>query len=270
MRSQTQRSFLFAFIASISLCGAIGIYCLLIGEFTSLVAKVLGTTATVAGASLLALASAVPWERKRWQPIGPLGMLAAAVWLTLVLCLIWVDRLNGEEVFIKTTLVATVIAIALPHAGLIGLARLRRDYGWVRIGNVASIVALAGLIIVAVVFEIDDEFMLRVIGALAILDVCTSVAIPILHRVSAIHEHDSIRTTTLEVSLTCPRCSKTHSLPVGHSPCPSCGLRIKIEIEEEHCEQCGYVLFGTDSAVCPECGKPIRRETTTQVDQTTT
>jgi len=260
MRSQTQRSFLFAFIASISLCGAIGVYCLLVGEFTSLVGQILGTTASVAGASLLALASAVPWERKRWQPIGPLGMLAAAVWLTLMLCLIWIDRFVNEEALVKATVVATVIAIALPHAGLIGLARLRREYDWVRMGNVASIALLAGLIICAVLFEIDDEFLLRVIGALAIVDVCTSVAIPILHRVSAIHEHDSIRTTTLEVSLTCPRCSKTHSLPIGRSACPSCGLRFKLEIEEEHCEQCGYVLFGIESPVCPECGKPIQRD----------
>jgi len=260
MRSQTQRSFLFAFIASISFCGAIGVYCLLIGEFTSLVGQILGSTATVAGASLLALASAVPWERKRWQPIGPLGMLAAAVWLTLILCLIWIDRFGSEEALIKSTVVATVIAIALPHIGLIGLARLRREYNWVRIGNIASIVVLAGLIISVVLFEFDDEFVFRIIGALAIVDVCTSVAIPILHRVSAIHKQDAVRTTELEVSLTCPRCSKTHSLPVGHSPCPSCGLRIKIEIEEEHCEQCGYVLYGTESAVCPECGKPICRD----------
>lgn len=260
MRSQTQRSFLFAFIASISSCGVIGIYCLLVGEFTSLVGQILASTASVAGASLLALASALPWERKRWQPIGPLGMLAAAIWLTLILCLIWIDRFPDEEWRVKATIILTVFAIALPHAGLIGLARLRREYGWVRIGNVASIALLAAMIILSVVFEINEDFWYRVIGALAILDVCSSVAIPILHRVSAINEHEAIRTTVLEVTLICPRCSTSHSATVGRSECPSCGLRIKLEIEEENCEHCGYVLYGIESAVCPECGKAIKRD----------
>ncbi len=260
MKSQTQRSFLFAFIASISLCGLIGIYCLLVGEFTDLVGRILGSTASVAAASLLALASAMPWERKRWQPIGPCGLLAAVLWLTLILCMVWIGWFEDHEALVKATAIATVVAIGLPHAGLIGLARLRREYGWVRIGTVASIVVLASLITIAVLFEIDDEYWFRVIGAIAILDVCGSIAVPILHRVSAIHEHEAIRTTTLEVSLTCPRCSTTHVVSVGRSKCPSCGLRFKFEIEEEHCEKCGYVLYGIESAVCPECGHPIRRE----------
>jgi len=82
----------------------------------------------------------------------------------------------------------------------------------------------------------------------------------IAHRVSAIRATEAVQTTALEADLTCPRCSKTHTVPVGRSKCPSCELAFRSEIDEEHCENCGYVLYGIDSAVCPECGQPIKRD----------
>ncbi len=97
MKSQTQRSLLFAFIGSISLCGLIGIYFLLIGELSDLAGRVLASTAAVGAASILGLGASIPWERKRWQPIGPVGMVASAVALALILCLIWINAIGAYE-----------------------------------------------------------------------------------------------------------------------------------------------------------------------------
>lgn len=259
MKSQTQKSLLFAFIASISLCGLVGIYCLLQGNMGSFEARILGSTAVIGAASILALAAAIPWERKRWQPIGPIGSVIVALTLIQSLCAIWINDYLMSEGLAKTLVVSCTLAVAFPHIGLLSLARLRRQYAWVRIGTIACIAGLAGVICALVLAEIEDEAMVRIIGTLAILDVCGTITVPILHRVSAVNTRESIQSAALEVLLTCPRCDKSGDRPVGRSACAHCGLVMNIEIEEAHCAQCGYVLFGTVSAACPECGAPIAR-----------
>ncbi len=257
MQSKTQRTFLLSFIISIASCGLVGIYCLLLGRLGPLEEKILGTTAAVGGASILGLAAAIPWERRRWHPIGPIAIGAIAVSLSMIIFTIWIDWYwSRHEWFFKSMSVVIITAVALPHIGLISLARLKRSYEWIRMATVAAISLLGGLIMFVIVTEIDPDFLFRLMGILGIGDVCGTIAVPILHRVSAIRTKEAIRTTELVLSLTCPRCSKTQMLAVGRPKCAGCGLQFSIAIEEEHCENCGYVLYGIDSAVCPECGAP--------------
>ena len=268
MKSQTQRSLLLAFIVSVAGCGALGIACLISGRLGEFEARVLGTTAAVGAASILGLASAIPYERRRWVPVGHLGMIAVALALVLVLLAIWelVD-LRSEE-FFDFMGVACVAAVALPHVGLLSLARLRREYTWVRIATVAAIAVLAVQIDATVVADIDDEGWFRLMGIVAIAVVCGTIAVPIFHRMSIIRSHQEIRTVDLALSLTCPRCGKTQTLPVGRQRCGGCGLNIRIEIEEEQCPKCGYPLYRLTSAACPECGTPIADSAVNARDQT--
>ena len=256
MRSQTQRALLFSFIASIAACGLVGIYCLLLGNMGWYSERILGTTSAIGAASILGLAAAVPWERRRWHPVGLLGLLAVAAALVLVIVAIW-STFRVWDDYYKVMFTACVLAVALPHIGLLSLARLRREYEWVRIAGVVVIALLAGQIIVSILAEIDDDVWFRGMGILAIMDVCATITVPILHRISAIRVHEAIRTVELALSLTCPRCAQTQKLPVGRSKCAGCGLKFSIEIEEEHCPTCGYALYKLESAVCPECGTPL-------------
>ncbi len=263
MKSQTQRGLLFGFIGSIACCGLLGIYCLVIGRMGSFEERVLGTTAAVGAASILGLASAIPWERRRWHPIGPIGVAAVAVSLILLLIAIWVDlswSWEAEERFYKMVATACVAGVAVPHVGLLSLARLRRQYGWVRRLTAVMIALLGALIVLAIFTEPRSDIMPRTMGVFAIAVVCGTIAVPILHRVSAIRTRDDIRTVELAVSLTCPRCHKVQELPVGRSKCAGCSLKFSIEIEEEHCPSCGYPLYRLESSICPECGTSIVRE----------
>ena len=263
MTSQAQRALLFCFIGSIVCCALAGIYCLLVGRMGDFEARILGTTGVFGGASILGMASAVPWERHRWHPIGLLGLIAVAVAIVFLLVAIWFEPSWREFGFYKTMFIACVVAIALPHVGLLSLARLRRGYEWVRFAAVAAIALLAGQIVLSILAEIDEEGWYRVMGVLAILDVSGTLAVPILHRISGIRAREDIQTTVLVLSLTCPRCSQAQQLPVGQSKCAACGLRFSIEVEEEHCAKCGYPLYQLRSAVCPECGTPISLDATT-------
>lgn len=265
MRSQTQRSLLLGFIASISCCAAVGIYCLLVGSMTNLTGKILGTSAAVAGTSILALIAAIPTELRRWRPVGPvgpLGLASAAVALVLSLIGIWVDP-NWHSKFWKVLGVGWVAAVTFPHAGLISLARLKSQWNWVRLATAALIAILGLQISVTIIFEIhfSDEWS-RAMGVLSIATACGTIAVPILHKVSAIKLRESVRTTELSLAITCPRCNKAQTLAVGRTKCAGCGLGFSIEIEEENCKKCGYPLYKIESAVCPECGEPIFQPST--------
>ncbi len=262
MKSQTQRGLLFGFIGSILCCGLVGIYCLLIGQMGSFEARVLGTTAVIGAASILGLACAIPWERRRWHPVGPIGIFAVVIALILVLIAIWVDLwrlVDWDEAFYRTMGVVCVVGVALPHVALLSLARLRRSYGWVRRLTIIMIVLLGSAISYLIVVEPGGDYWARITGILAITVVCGTIAVPILHRVSAIRTRDDVRTVVLLLSITCPRCSMTQELPAGRSSCAGCGLKFLIQIEEENCPTCGYPLYRLESSVCPECGTPIAR-----------
>lgn len=257
LSSQTQRSLLLSFILSLAACGLVGIYVLVFGSFGRLEARVLGSTAAVGAASVLAMAAAVAWEGRRWHPVGPLGMAAAGVALLLVLGAIWdLYPRSSFDVYERATGTACIPAVALPHVALLSLARLHRRYEWVRYGTLCVIAALGVLITLIIWMEPTGDSWPRAVGVLAILDTCGALAVPILHRVCRIHEREQFVTTALELSLTCPRCGVTQIRPTGLSKC-ACGLKFRIEVEEEHCPKCGYSLYKAAGSVCPECGTRV-------------
>jgi hypothetical protein len=219
---------LFGFIASVSLCGLVGVYCLLLGSWGQLQARVLGTTATIAAASILGLISAIPWERRIWPPVGLLGCSAVSVALVQGLIAIWLPNLPNDE-FMKSLGVACVVAVALPLVGLLALVRLRPEYLWVRLVTVAAIAVHAGQWTLTIVGELEGEFWFRTMGVTAIAGVCGTIAVAVLHRVSAIPATGTGLSDTL--SARCPRCGHGQQLPVGRSTCCKCGLGFRIEID---------------------------------------
>lgn len=270
MQSRTLRKLLLGFIVSICLCGVIGIYCFALGRIGQFEERILATTATFAGMFILALAAALPWYRRTWHPIGPLGLVPLLPTLAFTILEIWPaiyrpPATNMYSYYYWSTLeqllgVSWTLAVALPLIGLISLARLKRQWNWIRRITVYAILMLASEMIMAVLLGAVSEQWGSITGITAILATCGAIAVPILHRVSSIPLHQEIHTAELAISISCPRCGKTEKLPVGRSQCPHCGLRFMIQIEEEACRTCSYPLYKIESAVCPECGTPIARE----------
>lgn len=264
MRTRTQRSLLLAFVISIAWCGVVGIYCLLMGRMGRIEERILGTAAVVGGASILGLACAVPWERRRWHPLGPIGVLSIMVAMALLLIAIWADPWGRKwNSYYKVMGVACVIGVSLPYVGLLSIARLKRQYGWVRRVTIVLILLLAASI-TYIILETPRwpamMFWERLIGILAIAVACGTIAVPIMHRMSAIRAREDVKTVDLSLTLTCPRCEKSQQLPAGRSRCTQCGLKFRIDIEEDLCKTCGYPLYRLTSAVCPECGTPIAED----------
>ncbi len=258
MQSQTRRSLLLGFIVSISLCGLVGIYCLIFGSFGRFEGRILASTATTAGVFLLGLASAMVWERGKWPLLGVLGLISAVPTLALTLAAIWLTLF--PQPWEEALGICWTVAVTLPLIGLLSLARLRSQYRWIHIATIVCVTLLALQIIATILVQPRgkiEELWFRAMGILGILSACGVITVPILHRVSAIRVREAVRTVELLLSLTCPRCELTQDRPAGRSTCEQCGLRFTIEIEEENCRQCGYPLYKIESAVCPECGTQI-------------
>lgn len=255
LRTRTQRSLLLGFIASVSLCGLVGIYCLVIGQIGPFEEKILATTGIVSACSILGLTAAVPWERRRWHPIGPMAAIGVTAALIMSLTMVWLIHGFTEE-FGRALLVTWIVAVTLCHIGLMSLARLRTQWAIIQTVTVVCAILLAGELITMIVWDVSDDMLARIAGVLAILTACGTVSLPILHRISAMQAREAVRTVELQIALTCPRCSTAQSLPAGRSRCGRCGLKFAIEIEEDNCRKCGYPLYQIQSAVCPECGTP--------------
>lgn len=263
MKSQTQRTFLFSFLASIASCGALGVFCLLQGNLGPIEARILGSTALVGAASILGLIGVMAWEQRRWHPLGMWGVYVAAIALLFSLVMIWSNQLglpwlDQNETYWKLLGIAWVFSVTLPHVCLLSFARLHASYLRVRRITIIAIGLLAALVCYAIITEgRGGDILFRLIGIFAIADVCGTIAMPILHRVSGIRTREAARTTELELTLTCPRCESTQKLGVGRSKCRTCGLKFVIDIEEQLCPHCGYALYKLESANCPECGQAV-------------
>jgi len=117
---------------------------------------------------------------------------------------------------------------------------------------------LAALILYVVLVDPwEEELIFRAIGAVATLTLLGTITLPALHWIAAMQKRTEVATTALQVQLTCPRCGDAAVRPAGRSTCRKCGLRVRLEIEEERCAACNYVLYQLTSDRCPECGAPV-------------
>lgn len=261
--TSTKRIFLIAFLSSIVACGALGVYCLTIGTFGRIEGAVLGSTAAFGGAAILAFVSAIPWEQRRWHPIGPAGVASASMALVFTLYPIWADIIRPPQYpwsfrYWQWCGASWVMAVAVSHMGLLSLARLHRRYVWTRTATIVLICVLAVALALSILdlIEFSGE-VARILGAVGIGVVCGTIATPVLHRMSTLSGRESQKTVELRLTLTCPRCLVSREFSVGRSRCSGCGLKFSIDIEEEQCRKCGYPLYRLESAACPECGTPI-------------
>lgn len=186
-----KKFFLYLLICSIALSALMGIWAILSGEFGELQARVLGTTLTVVGTSILGLACGAFFENPRSRgsalfAVPLVGILLAGLSALITMWLIWgADRWDGEGTF-KTLIVSTIFAFSLAQLSLLSLARLAKRFRWAIITAYAVVLVLASIISVLIIFEpkSDDGTVMRLIGVLAVVDAAMTVMIPIFHRLS--------------------------------------------------------------------------------------
>lgn len=182
-----KKLFLHSLIASVSFSALLGIWAILAGEFGEFQAKVLGTTLTIVGTSLLGLACGAFLESPRsdekpLKVIPIAGIVFAFVAAVTVLIMIW--RQNDD--IWKFASISAIFAFSLAQLSLLSLANLSKKFEPVLTLAYLVILSLASINSILIINEPPDEsnFVMRLIGVLAVVDASITVVIPILHRLS--------------------------------------------------------------------------------------
>lgn len=188
-----KRTFLYTLIASVAVSALIGVWVILIGNFGWFEARILGTTLTVVGTSILGLACGAYLESPKSRGsalriIPVLGIALSFVSAFIGLWLIWMasNTSSEPENIFEILSVSIIFATSFAHLSLLSLAKLSRKFAWSLTAAYVTILLLAAIISALILFKPSgDDFMIfRLIGVLAVFDAALTVMIPIFHRLS--------------------------------------------------------------------------------------
>jgi len=265
-----RRAFLWSMIVSLSLAAFLGVAALLFPDLGP-TEEILVSTLLFAVFSLTALCCALVLEKHRLPILMWIGIAASAAALLTWLTFIWLEshfRHPFDERCVRTGFFFTLASVWIPYVGLLTWLRLQHPWAravlWAAIGS-ASILTAVGLTacispdLVEYLFEfLDEDFAVRLLGAVGIVGACCTVLAPILWKIQSLRHAASRQSvpTALRIQLVCPRCGSKQSLPPHPAKCTDCGLRITVTVEEPRCE-CGYLLYQLASDQCPECGRTV-------------
>ncbi len=182
-----KKTFLNTLIGSIVVSALLGIWAILSGEFGEFQARILGTTLTVVGTSLLGLACGAFWESPRssemaLKAIPAAGIILAFVAALMVLIMIW----GKYDDIWKAAAISGIFAFSLAQLSLLSMANLAKRFEWVLTVAFLVVLSLAAINSILIIVEPESEsnFVMRLIGVLAVIDAAITVMIPILHRLS--------------------------------------------------------------------------------------
>lgn len=207
--------------------------------------------------SLTAAAGLAMWRRRGGGFFVALGVVSSAIAFVAWMTVIW-GWPNPGRVTRPWAFVALTFSVVVAHFSLLSLARLRRRWEWVRVATRVCAGLLIACFAGAVAWHITERVVLPGLVILLIGVVCGTLCVILLHWLGVVSAREGL-TTPMVLLLTCPRCETSQELLAGRARCAQCGLSLRIEIDEEYCENCGYLLYRLTSDRCPECGVPIAR-----------
>jgi len=204
----------------------------------------------------------------RWMRSATVvGWLGVLVWLFMV----WFEAAlgsNGMEITARIAGALSLYAVwsifsavtLAPRGGGTTTAIVRWSvFGlstwWSALGEFAIVEPdIAELVVNA----IGEQWFFRIIAASAIVIGAGTLAQPVLIRIAGTTPHESaIRGRRAKVALGCPRCGAPCEMATNtDGKCSACHLSIRVEVDEPRCA-CGYLLFGLETASCPECGAAV-------------
>lgn len=212
------------FFGSVAVNAALGIAALVVGEFSDTHARIFGTSLSVTGALLIALACLPAWERGLLGQVPLLGAALGAVAFALVIASLWS---GGESEVLGKTMGSTMIAaVACTLACLLVLPRLAPRYRQAFPVALVLLTIAAAMLVVATWVEPESSWYPRTFGVVAVLLAATAVSIPVLARIS----RTEVETATVEPVAFCPYCGAA-VVAAPTVDCGSCGRSFRVRAE---------------------------------------
>lgn len=188
-----RRTAIIVLIAAVTIAAVLGILALVTGEFGETQGKVLGTTATIAAFSTLALCHLTQFSRPL-RVVGWAGLIASVLAAVPPLVLIWsdwsfFDDTGWLEFWWKSFGVLAILATSLAQANLL-LLLIARPQALIRLVlwiTIAAIALVAVLLWLPILTDGDvpgggpaAETYWRFFGLVAILDAVGTIVLPVL------------------------------------------------------------------------------------------
>jgi hypothetical protein len=190
-----RRSFLRFAIVFLALTALVALFSVLTGSRGELQGHILGSSTTISLACVTAMACAAYRERGRHPRLGEIGIGCSAIAASLMLVAIWADiQVLDRNLFLKTVFLTMIWAFACAHAQLLCLPKLHQDHRWTQNVVVAAIVTLTTLGSIAILAELEAEWLARIMIALAIVVALFTLVVPILakmRKADAMDDHDA-------------------------------------------------------------------------------
>jgi hypothetical protein len=224
-------------LASIAANAVIGIVAIVSGDFSDLDRKVLLTSLSVTGASVLALASLTARERGFLRVVPEVGAASSLIGFSLLVIQIWAE-VSGDTMW-KSASTGILIGAAAAHASLLSLSRLAPNYRVVLWAAWALAALLVGLVIVIIWshYAEDSTAFAQLLGVTGVLLAAATLAVPVLHRASkakAPEPEERVGTVQGRQIAHCPNCGSTDlRMTTGvEGSCQSCGAAFKVSFSE--------------------------------------
>jgi hypothetical protein len=204
----------------------------------------------------------------RWMRSATIvGWLSVLVWLFMV----WFEAALGSNGMEVTSRIAGALSLYAVWSIFSAVTLAPRGGGtmtaivrWSVFGLATGWSAITEFAIVEpdvaemVVNAIGEQWVGRIVAASAVVIGAGTLAQPVLIRIAgAAPQESAIRGRRAKVALGCPRCGRQCELETNtDAKCAACQLAIRVEVDEPRCA-CGYLLFGLETATCPECGAAV-------------
>jgi hypothetical protein len=207
-------------LGAIALTAALGLYAVVVPDFGELQEKILGTSASISGASVLVLACAPAWERRLYLPVPLLGAAASVAAFALIVIGIWSEP--SHDAYWKTMGTMLFVAGWGALASLLALAPLTPRHRWTFFAAAGLTFLLAVLGVVGMWSEPDSEVFGRVTAGVAVLAAAFVVTVPVLSRAG---RSEAVAATPAGY---CPRCGRSL---VRTGACDGCEARFSVTYE---------------------------------------
>ncbi len=249
---------------SFGLSALLGVIALL-GMSGRLMEKMVLTSLTFSYFCLTSYACAFVVDQRRARFIAWSGIVWSIALLGWTVSFIWIDRKMSaffpgywEGEF---TAVGLYTSSYFAHVSLLWLGtKLELRTAMIRwTATICATIALWYVVdLLMGILNFNDDFYERLGGVVAIIAACTSIVLPIFHRLDRLRRENDTKTLNPKVHVGCPRCGLNQDILAGRSErCTQCRLRIMIDVEEPRCSECGYLLYQLTSNACPECGHDV-------------
>lgn len=183
-----KKIFLITLIISMTISALIGIVIFLLGNFGNTEEKLILTTLAIGGYSMAGLGCSFLYEKRSYNPLSLIGMIASAIGLLLTILVIW-EAVDFDDTW-KAVIILAVLSFGIAHMCLLLLIKPVKSLVSFALSATLIFIGIVSFMLIILIlndFSGLDSFYFRLLGAFAILDALGTITTPILNKVYLTH-----------------------------------------------------------------------------------